>query len=118
MTNHDVPSGEGYRYRLIFASKARRAWLALDGSVRKLLWPLLARRLDEPRVPSAALSGPLAGCYKIKLRKQGIRLIYSIEDNRLIVTVLGIGKRENDESYDETTTVLRRLKRRAQHSRS
>jgi len=113
VTSHDVPSGEGHVYRLVFVPKARRAWIALDGSVRKLLWPLLARRLDQPRVPSAALSGRLAGCYKIKLLKQGIRLIYAIEDDRLIVTVLGIGKRENEASYDGATTVLRRLGLRA-----
>ena len=32
-------------------------------------------RLANPRFPGAELHGPLAGCYKIKLRAQGYRLV-------------------------------------------
>ena len=41
----------------------------------------------------------LANCYKIKLRKQGYRLVYSVEDDVLVVLVLAVGKRENMEAY-------------------
>lgn len=109
MTIADVPTGEGHAYRLEFAPPARAAWIALDGSIRKVLWPLLAKRLDQPHVPGARLYGNLAGCYKIKLLRQGIRLIYSVEDHRLIVTVIGIGKRENNESYEGAKDVLHDL---------
>jgi len=42
----------------------------------------------------------LPDCYKIKLRKAGYRLIYRVVDDRLVVIVLAVGKRERDEAYD------------------
>ncbi|HQC97818.1 MAG TPA: type II toxin-antitoxin system RelE/ParE family toxin [Aquabacterium sp.] len=74
-------------------------WHALDGSVKVILKKLLAKRLDNPHVPGGALHGPLAGCYKIKLRQQGIRLVYSVEDDHLLVTVITVDKREDGAAY-------------------
>lgn len=34
-------------------------------------------------------------CYKIKLKNAGYRLVYQVDDNRIIVTVVAVGKREN-----------------------
>lgn len=83
-------SGEvAYKYKLRFMPEALEEWHALDGSVREPLKKLLAKRLDNPHVPGGELHGPLAGCYKIKLLRQGVRLVYSVEDGYLLVTVLG-----------------------------
>jgi mRNA interferase RelE/StbE len=57
----------------------------LDGSVKEPLRKLLKKRLDNPHVPGAALHGELQGYYKIKLRQQGYRLVYGVEDDVLIV---------------------------------
>lgn len=35
----------------------------------------------------------------VKLRKQGYRLVYSVEDGVLVVLVLSVGKRENMAAY-------------------
>ena len=58
----------------------------------------LKQRLDDPHVQPDALSG-LANCYKIKLRSAGYRLVYEVEDDRIVVTVVAIGKRERGEVY-------------------
>ncbi len=42
------------------------------------------------------------GKYKIKLRGAGYRLVYSVEDEIITVTVIGVGKRENDAVYKMT----------------
>lgn len=68
--------------------EALNEWRNLDGSVRTNLKKLLAKRLDNPHVPGGELHGELSGCYKIKLRQQGVRLIYSVEDDRLILAVV------------------------------
>lgn len=86
-------------YRLFFMPEALAEWKALDGSVREPLKKLLAKRLIEPHVPGGALHGELAGCYKIKLRKQGVRLVYAVEDNKLIVMVMAVDKREDSVVY-------------------
>jgi mRNA interferase RelE/StbE len=79
--------------------EALAEWHSLDGSVRTPLKKLLAKRLDTPHVPGGALHGPLAGCYKIKLLKQGVRLVYAVEDQQLVVLVLAIDKREDGVVY-------------------
>jgi len=34
-------------------------------------------------------------CYKIKLKNAGYRLVYQVDDNRIIIIVVAVGKREN-----------------------
>jgi mRNA interferase RelE/StbE len=50
-------------------------------------------------VPGAALHGALAGHYKIKLNKQGSRLVYGVQDDVLIVMVMEVDKREDSVVY-------------------
>ena len=67
-----------HKYKLKFVPDALAVWGGLDGSVKEPWRKLLKKRLDEPRVPGAELRGELKDCYKIKLRKQGYRLVYEI----------------------------------------
>lgn len=83
--------------------EALAEWHQLDGSVRTHLKKLLAKRLDNPHVPGGQLHGPLAGCYKIKLLKQGVRLVYAVEDGELVVLVLAVNKREDGVVYGAAT---------------
>ena len=95
------------KYTLKFVPDAWREWQALDGSIKQLLKPLLAKRLQNPHVPGSLLHRELAGCYKIKLLKQGYRLVYLVEDKVLVVLVLSVGKREDSEAY---MTAAKRIK--------
>lgn len=88
-----------HAYKLRFMPDALEEWHRLDGSVRTVLKKLLAKRLDNPHVPGGALHGELAGCYKIKLRQQGVRLVYALEDDHLVVTVIAVDKREDGVVY-------------------
>ena len=38
-------------------------------------------------------------CYKIKLRSAGYRLVYRVYDDRIVVQVIAVGKRERNEVY-------------------
>ena len=87
-------------YRLAFEDHARAEWDKLDGSVKEPLRHLLKKRLASPHVPSAALHGDLANCYKIKLLKQGYRLIYQVIDLQLIVLVISVGRRDKSAVYE------------------
>ncbi len=87
-------------YRLQFLPEALKEWEALDGSIKAPLRAALKKRLENPHVQSAVLGSELAGCYKIKLRKQGYRLVYVVEDDVLVVIVLAIGKRERLAAYE------------------
>ena len=88
-----------HKYRLKFVPSAWAEWQKLDGSVKEPLRKLLKKRLDNPHVPGAALHGALTGHYKIKLNKQGYRLVYGVEDDVLIVMVMAVDKREDSVVY-------------------
>jgi mRNA interferase RelE/StbE len=70
----------------------------LDGSVQEVLRKALKKRLVNPHVPSCRLND-LAGCYKIKLRQQDYRWVYTVEDDCLVVLVLAVNKREDSVVY-------------------
>jgi mRNA interferase RelE/StbE len=88
-----------HKYKLKFHPEALDEWHALDNSVRAPLKKLLKKRLDNPRVPGGELHPPLAGCYKIKMKRAGIRLVYEVEDDALVVYVLAVDKREDSAVY-------------------
>jgi mRNA interferase RelE/StbE len=93
-------------YRLRFHELDLAVCKRLDGSVREPLKKKLEERLDNPRVPSAALSG-MADCYKIKLRRIGYRLVYRVDDDVVFVTVIGVGKRDKQKVYEAAQSRLR-----------
>jgi mRNA interferase RelE/StbE len=86
-------------YSLEFHELALKEWKKLDGSVKAQLHKALAKRLQVPHVPSARLRGDLQNTYKIKLRDVGYRLVYQVIDQRLVVMVIAIGRRDHDEAY-------------------
>ena len=85
-------------YKLRFHKLALKEWRKLDSTIREEFKKKLAERLENPRVPSAALSG-MSDCYKIKLKHIGYRLVYRVEDDIVFVTVLSVGKREHQSAY-------------------
>jgi mRNA interferase RelE/StbE len=99
MTSKPAARKATTKYRLKFVPDAWREWQTLDGSIKQTLKPLLAKRLQAPHVPGAQLHRELADCYKIKLLKQGCRLVYMVEDDELVVLVLSVGKREDSAAY-------------------
>ena len=85
-------------YKLRFQELAWAEQEKLDATIRERFKKKLVERLQNPRVPTAALSS-MKNCYKIKLRDVGYRLIYQVEDNVISVSVIAIGKREKDKVY-------------------
>ena len=86
---------------LHFHPIALKEWKKLAKGLQEQFKKILKRRLENPHVISAILSGVLKDCYKIKLRQSGYRLVYQVSDNKLIITVIAIGKRNNNAVYNE-----------------
>ena len=85
-------------YRLTFLRDAKKEWDKLGSEVRGQFAKKLRERLDNPRVPSSKLSG-IADCYKIKLKSAGYRLVYRVYDDRLVVQVVAVGRRDRNLVY-------------------
>ncbi len=85
-------------YELSFHPDALAEWKKLDAPVREMFKKKLAERLQNPRIPSARLSGH-KDRFKIKLRDAGYRLVYEVCDGVLMVVVVTVGKRERNAVY-------------------
>jgi len=85
-------------YSLEFLPSALREWQKLGSSIQEQLKKKLAERLTNPDVPAAKLRGA-PDLYKIKLKASGYRLVYRIENQRLVVVVVAIGKRDKSKAY-------------------
>jgi mRNA interferase RelE/StbE len=75
-----------------------KEWSKLAPGIRDHFANKLEERLADPHVPASKLGG-LPDCYKIKLKSAGYRLVYRVEDDRLVVLVLTIGRRDRSRVY-------------------
>lgn len=93
-------------YRLQFLPQAKDEWDKLDTAIRTQFAKVLLRRLESPRVPAAALTS-MPDCYKIKLRSTGFRLVYQVQDDKLVLLTIAVGKRDKSAVYDAAKQRLR-----------
>jgi len=85
-------------YRLEFLPSALKEWRKLGTTIREQFVKKLKERLEQPHVPGDALHG-MARHYKIRRRQAGYRLVYRVDDDVLIVTLVAVCKRERSEVY-------------------
>ncbi len=85
-------------YRLLFIKKSEKEWKKLNAPIREQFKKKLKERLENPHVRYDKLSG-FQNVYKIKLRSSGFRLVYEVVDDKVIVVVLSVGKREDGAVY-------------------
>ena len=84
--------------RLQFIPSADKEWRKLNDATRQRFAKKLVERLIEPHVPSAKLSD-MTGCYKIKLRQSGYRLVYQVIEDIVVVRVIAVGRRSRNAVY-------------------
>jgi mRNA interferase RelE/StbE len=91
---------------LAFGKRAWKQWAKLDPSIKQQFQKKLAALLVNPHVPANRLHG-FQNSYRIKLRSAGYRLGYKVVDDRLIVLVLAVGRRDKDEVYADFAAAYR-----------
>ena len=87
------------RYEVEFLETALKEWKALSPNIREQFRKKLRERCDHPQVPAARLHGS-ANRYKIKLRSAGYRLVYEVDDGRIVVVVIAVGRRDRMQVYE------------------
>lgn len=85
-------------YKLEFLPSALKEWGKLGHTVREQTKKKLGERLEAPKLQADALRD-MPGHFKIKLRASGYRLVYRVEDERVVVVVVSVGKREHGAAY-------------------
>jgi mRNA interferase RelE/StbE len=86
-------------YKLAVHPEAEKEWARLDGSIKKRFKDKFAKeRLLQPRIAKDALR-ELPDCYKIKITTPQFRLIYHVNDETQVLTILSVATR--DDVYED-----------------
>jgi mRNA interferase RelE/StbE len=86
-------------YELVFDDEALKEWKKLQPQIKEQFKTKLKERLKNPRVLKDKLPG-MKDVYKIKLRSAGYRLAYRVNDQKIEIVVIAVGKRENNAIYE------------------
>jgi len=87
-------------YKLKFLPSAKREWDKLDNSIKSQFKSKLGKCLENLHIPANKLRD-FDCAYKIKLRSAGYRLVYEVGDQEIIVFVIAVDKRENNNVYNK-----------------
>ncbi|MBS0185594.1 MAG: type II toxin-antitoxin system RelE/ParE family toxin [Proteobacteria bacterium] len=86
-------------YKLTFLASAKKEWDKISPDIQKFFKSKLIKVLEAPHVPKNKLMN-MEGCYKIKLCSSGYRLVYRVYDDRVVVQVIAIVKRDKNLIYN------------------
>ncbi|MGK2956055.1 MAG: type II toxin-antitoxin system RelE family toxin [Solirubrobacterales bacterium] len=78
------------RYRIEVRPAAARSLRKLDPQVRRRIQGAIALLAEDPRPPSAR---PLKGRPGMRVRVGDYRIIYTVEDDVLLIVVVALGHR-------------------------
>ncbi|MDH3001323.1 addiction module toxin RelE [Chelonobacter oris] len=85
-------------YNLEFDPRALKEWKKLGKTVQQQFKKKLKNVLEYPEIPANKLHG-FPSCFKIKLKESGYRLVYQVQNEKITVLVIAIGKRERSKVY-------------------
>ena len=97
---------------------AQRDLGKLDGHTRRLILKAVTKTAERPLPPPDGIGKPLgsvggtnlSGCYKIKLRGLGYRVVYTLLREKERMRVIVISVRSDNEIYIEAARRLRGAK--------
>lgn len=92
-------------YTIEFIPSSEKEFRKLSLELRTQFVEKLKERAENPRIESAKLRG-MKDCYKIKLRNAGYRLVYQVIDERIVVKVIAVGKRDRSDVYQKAKSRL------------
>lgn len=99
-------------WKIDFLPEAQADLKRLDGSVKKDVLRIIQRVSEKPGYPDGygkPLAANLAGLYKIKFKRFGIRAVYALLESEEQMTIIIISARADGEVYTEAA------KRREKH---
>jgi mRNA interferase RelE/StbE len=97
-------------YRIEFLPEAVQEFEALDGSLKKLAARQIEKLQERPELGKSLgnkMGIDLTGYRKVYFGKKSYRIVYEIQQQRLVVLIIGVGKRARAEVYREVARRLR-----------
>jgi mRNA interferase RelE/StbE len=101
---------EPVEYQVILTEQARQLFIEIkDRREQQLLLARLEKLKHEPEKQGKALSEELTGYRSIRAVGQRYRIIYQIVQDKVLVVVVGIGRRKEGDKRDVYTVTMRLL---------
>lgn len=105
------------KWKIEYFSGAMRDLKRLDPHNRKCVVKAIEKTAERPLPPPNGIGKPLgnhatsnlSGCYKIKLRNLGYRVVYSLIRSEEKMKIIVISIRDDNEVYKEAERRLREL---------
>ncbi|HHG4073832.1 TPA: type II toxin-antitoxin system RelE/ParE family toxin [Escherichia coli] len=94
-------------FNIDFDERAFKEWKNLDKTIRDQFKKKIRKLQHNPYTGATRLHGDLAGCFKIKLRASGFRLIYKVIDEEIVIWGIAVGKRERSNVYNIASERMR-----------
>lgn len=90
----------------MLVKESLKEWNNLNNKVKILFKKKLSKVIKNPIMVNNRLSDKLSNCYKIKLNREGYRLIYEVREQKIVMIVWAVGKRERNKAYDDAAKRL------------
>lgn len=97
-------------YKVMLVKESLKEWDKLNSKVKKLFEKKLSKVVKSPFIVNNKLSNKLSNCYKIKLNREGYRLVYEVREQKIIMIVWAVGKRERSKVYDDAEKRLHAIR--------
>lgn len=91
-------------YKILFHPEAKKDFDRLDGSIRKVIIKQLIKLQENPTLGEKLgnkVGYDLTGYRKMYAYKKKIRIVYSIHEDKLLIFIIAIGKREDFNAYQK-----------------
>ena len=88
-------------YRIIFSVQAQKLFTAIkDRREQSVILTRIEKLKDEPDKQGKALSEELSGYRSIRAVGQHYRIVYRVEQDRVVVVIVGVGRRKEGDKRD------------------
>ena len=88
-------------YKIIFSVQARKLFAGIkDRREQSVILARIEKLKDEPEKQGKALSEELAGYRSIRAVGQRYRIVYQVEQERVVVVIVGVGRRKEGDKRD------------------
>lgn len=99
------------RYRILWAAKAREAFASIsDRRIQKKIFERIRSLAVEPDKQGKPLIGELTGYRSLRAVGQRYRVIFRVEDEKVIVLIVALGARREGSRKDVYSLAKRLIK--------
>lgn len=96
-------------YDVMLVKESLKEWNNLNSKVKILFTKKLNKVVNNPFIDNNRLSDKLSKCYKIKLNRENYRLVYEIREQKIVLIVWAVGKRERSKVYNAAEKRLQEI---------